>query len=229
MAPINVFIDIETVPNLAPGALEECIKTVEPPGNYKKPESIAEWKAANALAVGKEQWQRTALDPMCGSIVAICWAVEDGDIKSVYRDLEVPESHLLAGWANDIAKDLSDGPGNFRLPRFVGWNVADFDLRFLAIRCAIHGIALPFALPVNEKYDGRGVCDLMRVWSGYKGFQKQSAVAKALGVKLLDDTDGADLWELIQQKGVGAAVEKCKSDVDALRQIHARMAPIFGC
>lgn len=224
-----VFLDLETLPDLTDGALQRCIDAVEPPGNYKKPESIAEWKAANAHSVGKEQWQRTALDPMCGSIVVISWAVEDGAIQSVSRNPGDSEVVLLENWAGALQSDLTEMPGTFRLPRFVGWNIADFDLRFLAIRCAIHGIEPPFRLPVNERYDGSSVCDLMRVWSGYKGFQKQSAVAKALGIKLLDETDGADLWDLIQEKGIDVAVEKCKSDVDALRQIYHRMSRIFGC
>lgn len=223
------FLDCETFPDIADGALQRCINAVEPPGNYKKSESIAEWKAANAATIGAEQWQRTALDPMCGSIGVICWAVEDSEINTVSREPHEPEEDLLSLWITGMKTNLSEGQGGLRRPRFVGWNVADFDLRFLAIRCAIHGLRLPFPLPVNERYDGIGVCDLMRIWSGYKGFQKQSVVAKALGIKLQDETDGADLWGLIQEKGIGVAVDKCRSDINALRQIYNRMSPIFGC
>lgn len=226
---MQTFIDIETIPDQSEGALQLCIDAAEPPGNYKKPESIAEWKAANAAAIGAEAWKRTALDPMRGSIAVICWAVEGGEIKGVHREPSESEADLLTKWAEGLFMDLSDGPGQFRLPRFTGWNCAEFDLRFLAIRCAIHGIKLPFALPVNQKYDGQHVCDLMRVWSGYKGFQKQSAVAKALGIKLLSDVDGSEIWDLIRTKGAGAAAEKCRSDIDALRQINSRMQPVFGC
>lgn len=222
------FIDIETIPDISEGALQRCIDAVEPPGQYKKPESIAEWKAANARAIGQEQWQRTALDPMFGSIVVICWAVKDGEVRRVYREPTESEKDMLADWSEKLQADMGSA-GHFRLPRFTGWNCADFDLRFLAIRCAINGVKPPFALPVNQKYDGQYVCDLMRVWSGYKGYQKQSAVARALGIKLQDETDGSALWGLIQEKGVEAAVTKCLSDIDALRQIYNRMSPIFGC
>lgn len=226
---MNVFIDIETIPDLREGALQRCIDAVEPPGNYKKAESIAEWKAENAAAIGQEQWQRTALDPMCGGIAVICYAAEDGEVRSMYREPGESEAGLLSAWAANMEKDLVDQYGQRRIPRFVGWNVAEFDLRYLAIRCAINGIAPPCRLPVNEKFDGRGVLDLMRVWSGFKGFQKQANVARALGIPLLDETDGKDLWGLIQEKGVHAAVSKCRSDIDALRQIYRRMQPIFGC
>lgn len=223
------FLDIETIPDLSEGALQQCIDAVEPPGTYKKPESIAEWKAANAATIGQEQWQRTALDPMRGGIVVICWETENSGPRSIFREPGESEAIMLNTWSELIALDMNDLPGSHRLPRFVGWNVAEFDLRFLAIRCIVNGVKLPFALPVNERYDGRGVCDLMRVWSGFKGFQKQSAVARALGIKLQDETDGKDLWALIQEKGVQAAVSKCQSDVAALKQIYSRMAPIFGC
>lgn len=226
---MNLYIDIETIPDQSEGALQRCIDAVEPPGNYKKAESIAEWKAANGAALGQETWQRTALDPMCGGIAVICWATERGQVKSVYREPSEPETGLLSTWASEMARDLIDEYGQHRVPRFIGWNVGEFDLRYLAIRSTINGITPPCRLPVNEKFDGRGVCDLMRVWSGFKGFQKQSTVAKALGITLLDETDGKDLWALIAQKGVQAAVSKCRSDIDALRQIHARMQPIFGC
>lgn len=223
------FLDIETIPDLSEGALQRCIDAVEPPGNYKKPDSIAEWKLANAEAIGKEEWQRTALDPMRGSVAVICWETEKSGPRSIYREPGESEATMLNTWAELIGLDMTDVPGSYRLPRFVGWNVAEFDLRFIAIRCVVHGIKLPFALPVNERYDGRGVCDLMRIWSGFKGFQKQSAVAKALGIELADQTDGKDLWPLIQEKGIQAAVTKCLSDVGALKQIYGRMAPIFGC
>lgn len=221
-------IDIETIPDLRDGAIQRCIDAIEPPGNYKKPESIAEWKAANAATLGAEQWQRTALDPMCGSIGVICWAVESGEIRHVCREPNQSESDMLSLWLTNLKADLNDG-GGMRLPRWTGWNVADFDLRFLAIRLAVHGLKPPFSLPVNSRYDGTQVCDLMKVWSGYKGYQKQSAVAEVLGIEVPDKTDGADIWRLVQEKGIDAAVSKCKSDVEVLRQIYWRMQPIFGC
>lgn len=226
---MNLFTDIETIPDLSEGALQRCLDAVEPPGQYKKPESIAEWKVANGERIGRENWLRSALDPMCGGIAVVCWATEDGETKSVYREPNESEANMLEAWATGMVTSMTDQYGQSRMPRFIGWNVSGFDLRFLAIRCAIHGIKLPFPLPVNEKFDGRGVCDLMRVWAGFKDYAKQSTVAKALGIQLLDDTDGSELWGLIQEKGISVAVEKCKSDIDGLRQIYSRMSPIFGC
>lgn len=226
---MKTYLDIETIPDQSEGALMRCIDAVEAPGNYKKPESILEWKNENALTIGAEQWKQTALDPMCGQILVICWATEENAVLNVRRGPQDSEKAMLLDFCSQADDSFTDSFGNFRIPRFIGWNIADFDLRYLAIRCAVHGITPPFRLPVNEKYDGAKVCDLMRIWSGFKGFKKQAAVARAMGIPVENQTDGKDLWDLVKKEGAEAALLKCISDVEVLRQIHRRMAPIFGC
>jgi 3'-5' exonuclease len=223
---MDLYLDIETCPDLREGALQRCIDAVEPPGNYKKPESIAEWKAANAEAIGREQWSRTALDPMRGGIYVICYSI-DFDMKAtLYREPGEPEGPWLAGALQKIHESV-DKVGQPRSPRFIGWNIIGFDLPFIAKRCAIHGIAPRLWMPLGVRFNNDKVLDLMIAWSGFKDYAKQRDVAAAMGINLLDDTDGKDLWAAVERDGVGAAAKKCASDIDVLRQIHRRMAPVF--
>jgi hypothetical protein len=224
---MNLFIDIETTPDLSDGAMQKCIDVVEAPGQYKKPESIAEWKAANAEAIGRVNWERSALDPMRGGIYIIGYCIDDSGTQTLQRQPQEPEAPFIEAALSHIAGAL--GPNHHqRLPRFVGWNIIGFDLPFLAKRSAILGIKPALSLPVGTRYNNQFVLDLMTAWSGFKDFNKQRDVAAAMGIALQDDTDGKDLWNAVLEHGVSAAAKKCASDIDALRQIYQRMAPVFG-
>jgi len=224
---VDLFLDLETTPDLRPGALQRCIDAVEAPGQYKKAESIAEWKADNAVAIGTNNWQRTALDPMCGGIYVIGYAVEDQAPQTLWRHPEEPEAPFIEAALSTLAA-IRDRQNQQRPTRFVGWNIINFDIPFLAKRCAILGIAPALRLPVGIRYNNERVLDLMTAWSGFKDYAKQRDVAAAMGIELQDETDGKDLWAVVLRDGVAAAAKKCGSDIAALQQIYGRMAPVFG-
>lgn len=224
---MNLFIDIETTPDLRPDALQRCIACVEAPGQYKKPESIAEWKKENAESIGESNWQRTALDPMCGSIYVISYAIEDQSAKTVYRNPDEPEAEFLLDAMNKISAE-KDIQGFTRPARWIGWNVMNFDIPFIAKRCAILGVNPALRIPAGVRYSNERVLDLMQAWSGFKDYSKQRDVAAAMGIALQDETDGKDLWAAVLRDGVAAAAKKCASDIEALRQIYLRMQPVFN-
>ena len=224
---MNLFIDLETTPDLSDGALQRYIDSVEAPGQYKKPESIAEWKKENAIAIGTNNWQRTALDPLCGGIYVVGYAFDDQPAQTLWRQPQEPEGQFLEAALLSIASQ-KDRHDNFRPSRWIGWNIINFDIPFLAKRCAILGIKPAMRLPVNIRYNNERLLDLMQAWSGFKDYNKQRDVAKAMGIQLQDETDGKDLWETVLRGGVAAAAKKCASDIDALRQIYQRMQPVFG-
>jgi DNA polymerase elongation subunit (family B) len=223
---MDLFLDIETCPDLRAGALQRCIDAVEPPGNYKKPESIAEWKAQNAEAIGREQWSRTALDPMRGGIYVIGYAIDSHTKDTIYREPTEPEGPWLEHALQKVYESV-DKVGQPRSPRYIGWNLIGFDLPFIAKRCAILGIAPRLRMPVGVRFNNDYVLDLMIAWSGFKDYAKQRDVAAAMGIDLLDETDGKDLWAAVERDGVAAAAKKCASDIDVLYQIYRRMAPVF--
>lgn len=223
---MDLFIDIETHPDLRPGALQKYIDSVEPPGQYKKPESIAEWKAANAESVGKELWGRTALNPMAGGIYCIGYSLGGAKAATLTRLPDEPEGPFLTAALSSIIYEM-DQPGQNRAPRFIGWNLIAFDLPFFAKRMAINGVSPALRMPFGARYNNDFLLDLMILWSGFREYAKQSDVAEAMGIKLADSTDGKDLWAKVEQEGVGAAACKCASDVDTLVAIHRRMAPVY--
>ena len=67
-----VFFDIETAP--LPEAKNYADYDKEPPKNYKKEESIVEWRRASVA----KQLEKAALDPDLCRVVAIGWWTEDG-------------------------------------------------------------------------------------------------------------------------------------------------------
>lgn len=224
---MQLFIDIETTPDLRDGALQKCIDAVEPPGTYKKPESIAEWKAANADAIGKAEWSKTALDPISGGIYVIGYAFEDQQPQTLWRQPQEPEAPFLDAALRSIAAQ-HDRHGFARPAQWIGWNVLGFDIPFIAKRCAILGIKPELRLPIGNRYNNERVQDLMVTWAGFGKYAKQRTVAEAMGIAVTDDVDGKDLWETVLRDGVAAAAKHCASDVDVLRQIYRRMQPVFG-
>lgn len=225
---MNLFIDLETTPDLRDGALQRCIDAVEAPGQYKKPESIAEWKKENAEAVGKANWSRTALDPLYGGIYVVGYAIEDQAPQTLWRQPQEPEAPFLEAALLSINAQCDKWGFVQRSTRWVGWNIVNFDIPFLAKRCAILGINPALRIPTSIRYNNDRVLDLMQAWSGFKDFNKQRDVAAAMGIALQDETDGKDLWGAVLRDGVAAAAKKCASDIDALRQIYQRMQPVFG-
>lgn len=227
MALIDIFVDIETAPDLRPGALERCMNAVRPPGQYSKPESIAKWMAENAATIGMENWLRTALDPVCGSIYVFGFSIQGEPPVTLFRKPDESEAGLLDHSLAVIGSALNKA-GQSRPARFIGWNHRAFDLPFLAKRCLINNIVPPFRLPLRSRFNDDQVLDLMTEWAGFREYAKQSEAAKALGIPLPSDIDGKDLWALVEKNGVETAADKCSSDIGVLIEIYQRMSPVFG-
>lgn len=228
----DIYLDIETCPDLREGALAAAIAAVEAPGQYKKPESIAEWKAANAESIGREAWQRSALDPLCGGIYVIGYSIGGGPVGVVSRDPRTDRDE--SAWLDHALKVIAEAArepddGRPSAPRYIGWNLIGFDLPYIAKRCVIHGITPPLRLPLANRYNGERVLDLMQAWSpNPKDWTKQSKVASALGLTIQNDIDGSQLWAAVEEGGVQVAADKCRKDIVQLVEIHRRMSAVYG-
>lgn len=228
----DIYIDIETHPDMSPGALAAAIEAVEPPGQYKKADSIAQWKAENAASIGLENWLRTALDPLAGGIYVIGYSIGGEAVATITRDPRTDADE--GGWLNHALSAIAEAAhchdiGRPAVPRFVGWNHLGFDLPFIAKRCVIHGIVPPLRLPLAQRYNGERVLDLMQAWSpNPRDWTKQSAVARALRLPIENEIDGSKLWSAVEERGVGVAAEKCAKDVAQLVEIHRRMSAVYG-
>lgn len=220
---IDIFIDIETIPNQSPEYRAMVRETIKPPANLKKQESIDAWYAENADAATDEAVAKTSFDPAAGHIVCIGWAIGDGDVRSVSNHEIGDEAANLAGFFETINQECGMNIG-----RWIGHYISGFDLRFLINRAIVLGVKLPAApiLPRDSKPWGNQVFDTMTAWSGNKGTISQDNLAKALGIAGKGDFDGsmvADAWAAGEHDKIASY---CRSDVETVRAIYRRFAAV---
>lgn len=212
-----IFFDIETLQTNDESVIEELRSTIEPPAQYKKPESIDKWMAENAEDRLNELVAKTSLDGMYGRVACIAWAANDPD---------PPSTHHLANEAEAIT-EFYDYIENFspHTDVFCGHNITGFDLPFLKHRSMILGIRPPSVLlnAMNAKPWDACIADTMLMWSTDRHkMTSMKKLCKAFGIEYVDDMDGsmvAETWETDPQK----VIEYCKNDVRRTREIYKRM------
>ena len=229
---ISLYIDLETLPDQRDGAFERYLDAVEPPGNYKKPETIQKWLAENAEAVAAENYQKTGLNGLHGEICSIAFAIGSGDIENTTRTDKHTEKDLLEEFWEMLRKEVAIHlrHGEMRTIQWTGHNVIDFDLRFLKQRSIVNGIKPAYFLPADARHGGDHVFDTMKEWAGWRGYVKQDELCETLGIKAPDnfscevtDLDGSAVWEMFQSEQYGLIADYNILDVWKVREIHRRM------
>jgi 3'-5' exonuclease len=219
---IDIFIDIETIPNQSPEYRARVREAIKPPGNIKKPESIATWLAENADTATDESIAKTSFDPATGHIACISWAVGDGEPRSISTGHVDLETDCLTTFFEDI-RELG-----VHMPRWIGHYISGFDLRFLLNRAIILGVKLPpkLILPRDIKPWGDQIFDTMTAWAGAKGTISQDSLARALGLAGKGDFDGsmvAEAWANGEHEKIAAY---CRDDVETVRAIYRRFEAV---
>lgn len=233
----RLYADIETIPDVRPGAKERFAETVQPPANMKKAETIAEWEATKRLEAIEKAWLKTSLNGGFGKVAVISWAFDDGPVTSAYSDdwaSEDGERETIKAFfqATDawIAENWSKG--NSVRPQIIGHNVIAFDLRFLFQRCVVLKVPAPLWLPVNAKpWDTDVVFDTMVAWGGHREYVRMDVICEALGIPLKgsefddpeDEIDGASVWKAVQDGRIFDVSRYCAGDVERTRLMHKRM------
>jgi len=150
-----IIIDIETRPDPRiwddPEVVEEILEGIEAPANYKDPAKIEAY-ATDKLAKMKAN---AALDPKVGKVACVG-----------LMPLDAPEGSHAVPYGEDEPQVLRDAirilnsiaPSGALLG---GYYLREFDVPFLAYRCAVHEIELPDWWP-NRRDWSRIVdpCDL---------------------------------------------------------------------
>lgn len=228
---MNIFLDIETIPDQSPGAREEIATSIRHPATLKKPESIQDWHYGTGKYEGikdaaiEEKWHKTGLDGTYGEVISIGWGCSNiADNKTrchifaLYRELKgQSEKEMLEGWIKIIASEMNGRP-----PFFIGHNIK-FDLKFLYHRCIINNVDLPFKLPFNGRH-GKDYFCTMEAWCGYGQRISQDKLCKALGIEgKPDGIDGSKVWDFVKAGDIERVVEYNKDDVDKVRQIYGRL------
>lgn len=228
---MRIYLDIETLPSLAPDARILARAGVKPPGNYKKAESIAEWWKTEGEAATEEAYRKGALDGATGELCAIGYAGDDTEPASLVRGLGEPEGDFLRR-ALAAIDELADtfatiGPDghNWKADPFFICHNAPFDLGFLMRRCWALGIRPAFKLPPPSAREGRDYGDTMTLWAGNRGTIGLDRLCRALGVPSpkADGMDGSQVFDLWQSGEHERIATYNAADVRAVRACWHRL------
>lgn len=214
---MNIYLDIETIPDQDPEALNNIAINLKPPGNIKKPESIAKWLVEKGPQAAAEQYAKGGLNGISGEVVSIAWALDDGEIDGHIRQPSESEADLLSVFFDNVHLGVT------QRVCWVGHNVIDFDLRFIKQRCFVNNIHPPMHIPADAKH-GSVVFDTMKAWSGWRGYVSQDALCGAFGIKGKDGMSGEDVWPAYQEGRYEDILEYNKDDVRIVRELHRRMS-----
>ena len=218
----TIFFDIETIPSQLPGVREEFIAAVQAPAKYSKPESIAEWLAANREAEGEAACRKTSVDGGGRQV----WCTDLGGDGDKSRSERSPaeaignrnhEAEVLMNFFSDLT-DIGRGV-------LVGHNIIGFDLPFLWKRCMVLGIKPPAWFPRNpSKYSSEMVRDTMLLWDQEQRHGgSMDRICKLLGIPGKGDISGADVWPMVAAGDIEGVAEYCRADVHRTRRMFKRM------
>ena len=217
---INIYLDIETVPNQSPEYRAKVREGIKPPAQFKKQDSIDAWMAENAESATDEVIAKTSFDPAYGHIACISWAFGDDEevLTASVENINHEADHL-----NDFFDSVCVGSGVHKA-RWIGHYISGFDLRFLLNRAIVLGVKLPssLVLPRDIKPWSDQVFDTMTAWAGAKGTISQDNLARALGLAGKGDFDGsmvAEAWAKGEHAKIAAY---CRDDIETVRAIHRK-------
>jgi predicted PolB exonuclease-like 3'-5' exonuclease len=216
---MNIFIDIETIPNqsIDKPIFDESTVAV---GNLKDPEKIKEKieRAKSEFENGITKEMSVNSD-LC-QIISIGCIVTDTDYNIVEERVFFNE--------NDDKKILSEFKSFLKtIPvyTFYGWNIKYFDIPVIWKRGILTGekaITTPDYLEMISKYRNYSV-DLKHVWSNDQ-YYKLSTCCKTLGIPCKTGLDGSmiyDAWKEKKFEEIKAYnLEDCYACIEIARKIY---------
>ena len=235
---MKLIIDIETIPDQTPGALnaiEETIQVKAPDlnkgqlidalglgsdGKYKTiPELKVMWLEAFGDSAKKEQsmqsWLKTALNGNSGQIC--CIAIDSPNGQTKWSLIHEDESTLLSLFWDYINKFCEKRAGPF----FIAHN-AKFDLPFIFKRSVINGVMTNKYWKAHGRHGADHYCT-MEAWEGFNGRISLDNLSKALSLKGKDGMTVADVWPEYEAGNLDKIKEYCEADVELTRQIYNKL------
>jgi len=215
---MNIFLDIETIPCQLDGVRQKFIDEIQAPGQYKKPESIAEWLKENAESAGDEAWRKTSFDGAMGHVIVIGMKVND--LSMQFMQPHENEKDLLVNFYAKLDAYCDAAPT--QRPVFIGHNLIDFDLRFLFQRSVVLGVKPSKYLPFNCKPWDESVYDTMQKWGARAG-GSLDRITKACGLSGKGDIDGSMVYDYYKDGKLLEIANYCMEDVELTEQLFNRM------
>ncbi len=197
----KLFFDIETLP--APEELHEILKEI----HQKK---VDDGKKV-PLTV-EEYIEQTNFDGAFGRIACISYAINNQPAETFRGE----EKQILLGFWN-LAKEID---------QFIGFNVFDFDFRFIYQRSVILGVK-PSKYLSFARYKDFPIYDVMYEWGKWNMQSKISldTLAKALGIPSSKggEVEGKDVAKAYEDGKIDLICKYCEADVEVTRKIYNRM------
>lgn len=196
----KIYLDIETLP-----AGEELTAILKDIYSRKK-------KTKYTPKTFEEFVETTGLDGSYGRIACISYAIDDQPVTTLFGD----EKKMLQDFWQ-IAKDID---------LFIGFNIMDFDLRFIYQRSIILRVKptkdLNFA-----RYRNFPIFDIMCEWSKWNLQSRISlhALSQVLGLKSSKEggIEGKDVAKAYKAGRIKEICQYCERDVAVTRQIYKKM------
>lgn len=216
MQSTYVYTDLETIGSDDPEVIAEIAAGITAPGNYKKPESIAEWEAQNKPALVQEALKRTSFDGGLGRIICIGFAVND----AVPLTFVGEEKDILVSFYSALGQIEENSP-----KVLVGHNLIGFDLRFLYQRSVVNGIRPPAYINFNARSWDKTVNDTMLMWNPDRDKRiSLDKLCRILGVPSpKTEMDGSKVWEYYKEGRIEEIRSYCAGDIVSTRMCHRKM------
>lgn len=186
----NLFVDIETAPDMTPDEYFRTRQEVESGQLTKDSEDKDRfWK-----------FERGGLTPFDGKVILITYRVNNGYTHRL-KEWEDGEAAILKKFF-DLLGDLQRGYGEDRL-KIIGHNILGFDLFFLYNRLKLHGIREErwlYQMIINKPE----VVDFLQVHMPVNGFNtkglKHDVIAHAYGFPTKETLGSGEILHYFQKE-----------------------------
>ena len=202
----TIVFDVETGP-LAESELSALLPPFDPAevktGNLKDPEKVAAKIAEAEASQRRDFFDRAALDPLTGRVVAIGMLVFDEVAAPPASEPDIDAGRCVIIGHDDEAQTLREfwqytQAEMGRMNPMIGFNIFGFDLPFLFRRSWKRRVPIPFGLR-RGRYWGDQLIDLRDTWQlgDRQARGSLDSIAKHLGVgaKNGDGKAFAQLWQ----------------------------------
>lgn len=233
MAPVNIFLDIETIPagekdpvEYPPYPTLDDVKvgnrksdTAEAYREAQFPKLVEQYniKCQEIDEKAEEKYRKRALNSTEASILCIGYAFDDEKPEVLTGD----EKHIMRSFEG-LLEQFGDKRHSIM---FVGHNVKEFDLKLIyhrAIKYKLNKLAYQLMFMGKSM-----VYDTMEHWGflSYREMTSQDNLLKYLGLGEKGDIDGSMVYDLYEAGEMFRIYDYCKKDVEDVRRIFKAMQP----
>jgi len=193
----KLYFDIETLP--ADESMYEKLEAI-----YKSR------KKKDGINLTFEDYlERTGLDGTWGRIFCLSYAFDDEPVECLSGE---EKEIIKAFWQIAPRADL-----------YIGFNVLDFDLKFILQRSIIHQIQ-PTVDISFARFRDFPVYDIMWEWTKWQSRVSMNELAHALNLKSSKkELDGSRVHEYYKKGKFKEIQSYCNADVELTRQIFKKM------